>query len=290
MGEIVMDDILHIVCNICGKNKKFYEERLIVSHQAAINNLPHELENNKIKLWYTDGYPESMPMSIQKRDNVERFSFLNKFYALQDVINLGAKRVAWVDSIITCGRKFYYTLEYHLSNDGTFFLDSPYTYKYFSNDRFLSLIGKNREEYVVKQAFGGLFGFDLNTIRGNSFYNCMKLLSETKPDLWYGSAGKPWFDEEIGHRHDQCVMGYILDELNIPFSQENFEQNSFEERDGMNLLERNSYGPYYYDMDWINLQARSRKSDEQGPIYYPNCCATHHPTGDHFIKNPILRS
>ena len=269
--------MIHVVNNICGIAEWQLEERQSQLYEKAC------LVSDPNQLHYSRGYPESMSVSVQEREKVEGFSYLSKFYALKDVIEkTGATRFLWVDATIWLRNGWQETISKFLDESGLFLINSG-NGKEWTHDKFLSVVNKHREDLNFDLVAGGVFAFDLSHDNGKVFWNGLCEYSNSE-DMWFGSCGFPYKPppdaNTKGHRHDQCVMGWIAQQFDLPFAQQDCS------------------GPYFYSQTFLHEHRMSFEEhvDKFGlgtetcpQIDFPsNAIFTHHPTKWHFC-NGLLR-
>ena len=263
--------MIHVVSNICGIAEWQLETRQSQLHEKA------SLVSDPDQLHYSQGYPESMPVSVQEREKNEGFSYLSKFYALKDVIEkTGATRLLWLDATMWLRENWHEVMSKQLDDTGLFLVNMG-DGRAWTHDRFYSMINKRREDFTFDLVAGGVFAFDLLHENGKVFWDALCEYSK-KEDMWFGSCGypyKPDIDENTrGHRHDQCVMGWVAHKFDLPFTQDD------------------CFGPHFYSQSYLHQDYESWKehvakfglgTEEYKSIDFPkNAIITHHPTKWHF--------
>ena len=279
--------MIHVVNNVCGLAAHQLYERQMQLLGKTKKTYPVEF------LHYTFGEPETLPESVREREKVEGFSYLSKFYALRQAIeSTGANQFLWVDATIWLKEGWDSVVSSYFEQDGLFLINQGCA-KEWTSDRFLSLVSKNREDFNIDLVTGGVFGFDLDHKNGRAFWDKICEYMEVE-DMWFGPCGMPHKMEQIGtpelsldpnvkgHRHDQCVMGWVAHQLDLPFAQDGCK------------------GPHFYSQSYLHdIWAEWKKHvDRYGlgtevfpakKITFPkNAAMTHHPTRYHF-NNTIPR-
>ena len=265
--------MIHVVNNVCGlAAHQLYERQSQLKEKASLVSPVKSLH-------YTFGEPETLPESVREREKVEGFSYLSKFYALREAIErTGASQFLWIDATIWLREGWQFVVSSCFEEDGLFLINQG-SAREWTSDRFLSLISKDREDFDVDLVTGGVFGFDLDHKNGRAFWDKICEYMDVE-DMWFGPCGVPHKKEQIGtpelsldtnvkgHRHDQCVMGWVAHQLDLPFAQ-----------DGCN-------GPHFYSQSYL-YENRLRWEKHQEIDFPENAAITHHPTRYHFDKTLI---
>ena len=173
---------------------------------------------------YVDGLAR---LSNSLRDNADGIDFLGfiheysvnaplhtqhpyafKYHALKKMIDLGYKRILWLDVSVFAVAPVQPIFDL-IENNGYFFEGAGCMLGDWCNDITLNFYGISRniaKEIPMMQA--GFMGFNLDHIIGQTIWNELNIAYQN--DLFKGS----WDD----HRHEQSCISAILDKHSIPFN------------------------------------------------------------------------
>ena len=268
-----------LVCNINGKSQHHYD---VVFEQ-------HKSHNQRILgdgglCVYTKGIPISQPKEISDREKIEEFSYLSKVYSMFDCIGeYNPEYVVWIDATLKIGASFVNRSKQIMDDNGHMILSNNETGGEFSSsDRFFRCIDEDRNTFQLPHIVGGVFGIKTSDYRGKHFLEELKCYSK-ELDMWFGPHGFPWedplysvcgtpklsLDKRVkGHRHDQCVIGYIAKKNNMK-------------------LHDNKNDPVFYSSSYVREQYL--KDPTRDSYHFPaDAAVTHHPTEAH-LSGTLVR-
>lgn len=265
-----------LVSNISGVKQNYYTHRFWDSHRHNVS-----VFGDQINYFYLEGTPKSQPIDIEEREKTEGYSYLSKVYSLLDCVDEhNPEYLIWLDATVQLHEPFLEKSKSIMDKDGVMLLcDAMSGREWWTTDRFFDMVDETREDFKMPEVVGGLYGFKMSHPMGVRFFTTLLEYAE-KRDLWFGPCGIPWEDPlhssigtpELsldprvkGHRHDQCVMGYMAVKYNFK-------------------LHDNKKDPIFYNQQYIQDQAKADPNYTDDKAYYfpYGAPATHHPTNAHF--------